>query len=99
MTMKTLISAAALLVLATSAHAEPVAPGNMAAHCRGEASAVYGVKPTYIQTEELKRTKKGAYVVRGTADQGNQGIKRFKCRFYEDGEFRDVMSLTDEGAM
>jgi hypothetical protein len=97
--MKTLLSAAALLVVSTSAYAERVAPGNMAAHCRGEASAVYEVKPTYIHTENLKQTKKGAYFVKGTADLGNQGKKQFKCRFKKDGEFRDVMSLTDEGAM
>jgi hypothetical protein len=99
MTTKTAISTAVLLVLSTAAHAERVAPDDMAAYCRGEASAVYGVKPTYIQTENLKQTKKGAYVVKGTADLGNQGTKHFKCRFDMNGEFRDVMSLTDEGAM
>jgi hypothetical protein len=99
MTMKTLLCTTALLVLSTSAYAERVAPGNMAAHCRGEASAIYEVKPTHIHTEGLKQTKKGAYFVMGTADLGNQGKKQFKCRFTPEGEFRDVMSLTDEGAM
>ena len=97
--MKTLLSIAALLILSTSAFAERVAPGNMKAYCRGEASAFYGTKSTYITTEKLKKAENGSYSVKGTADLGNQGKKPFQCNFDKSGEFKDVMSLVKEGAM
>lgn len=96
--MKTVLSIAALLILSTSAFAERVAPGNMKAYCRGEASAFYGTKPVYITTGKLKKAKNGSYSVKGTADLGNQGSKPFQCNFDKNGEFKDVMSLVNEGA-
>jgi hypothetical protein len=97
--MKKLLSIIALLVLSTAAYAERVAPGNMKAYCRGEASAFYGTKPAYITTEKLKKAKNRSYSVKGSADLGNQGKKPFQCNFDKNGEFKDVMSLVDEGAM
>lgn len=97
--MKILFYFVTLFALSPSAFAKPVAPGNMAAYCRGEASSVYGTKPTYIKTEKLKRAKNGSYSVKGSADLGDQGIKPFQCNFDKKGNFKDVMSLVDEGAL
>jgi hypothetical protein len=96
--VKTLLSIATLFILSTSAYAERVAPGNMKAYCQGEASAVYGTKPAYIKTEKLIKAKDGSYSVKGTADLGTQGKKPFQCNFDKNGEFKDVMSLVNEGA-
>ncbi len=49
--MKYLLTAAALVLVSTAAVAAPVAPGNMAAYCRGEASSQFGTKPMYIKTD------------------------------------------------
>lgn len=76
---------------------QPVAPGNMAAYCRGEASAQYGVRPAYITTARLIRGRDGGSTIDGTADQGRNGIKRFRCRFDARGRFIDVMALTRDG--
>ncbi|GLK42815.1 hypothetical protein [Novosphingobium sp. NRRL B-2648] len=76
---------------------QPVAPGNMAAYCRGEASAQYGVRPAYIATARLIRGRNGGSTIDGTADQGRSGIKRFRCRFDARGRFIDVMALTRDG--
>ena len=97
--MKTLLFSIALILLSTSAFAKPVAPGNMAAYCRGEASSQYGTKPIYIKTEKLKRAKNGSYSIKGTADLGTNGIKPFQCNYDEKGEFKDLMSLVDEGSL
>lgn len=76
---------------------KPVVPGNMAAYCRGEASAQYGVRPAYITTARLIRARDGGSTIDGTADQGRNGIKRFRCRFDARGRFIDVMALTRDG--
>lgn len=76
---------------------QPVAPGNMAAYCRGEASAQYGVRPAYISTGRLLDARDGGGTVDGAADQGRNGIKRFRCRFDARGRFIDVMALTRDG--
>jgi len=82
---------------AVSNTGQAVAPGNMAAYCRGEASAQYGVKPTYITTERLLRTNDGGYSINGTADTGNQGMKPFKCTYDQNQRFQGVQSLVNEG--
>ena len=97
--MKTLLSFTVLAVLSASAFAERVAPGNMKAYCRGEASAQYSTKPAYIKTEKLKKAKNGSYSVKGTADLGTEGKKPFQCNFDKNGEFKGVMSLVNEGAL
>lgn len=84
---------------APSASNAAVTPGNMPAHCRGEASATYGVRPTYIQTGALIKNADGSTSIKGTADLGAQGKKPFQCNFDRSGKFTDVMSLVDEGKM
>jgi hypothetical protein len=101
--MKTLKSALLVVVGLSLASlpvsAKPVAPGNMVAYCRGEASAEYQTKPVYIKTQKLVRNKDGSYHVKGTADLGNQGQKPFQCNYDKKGEFKGVMSLVNEGAL
>jgi hypothetical protein len=71
--------------------AEKVAPGNMPAHCRGEASSQYRVRPQYITTGRLVRHENGDYTVNGTADLGSSK-KSFACGFDRSGKF---MGLSD----
>lgn len=97
--MKYLLSAAALALVSTSAFAAPVAPGNMPAHCRGEASSEFGTKPAYIKTGKLVRAKNGGYSIKGTADLGPQGKKPFQCEFDKKGNFLHLKSLVDEGRL
>lgn len=78
---------------------EAVTPGNMPAHCRGEASAFYGVRPLYIHTGALVKGPGGGYSIKGTADKGAEGMKPFQCSFDAAGHFGGVMSLVDEGKM
>jgi hypothetical protein len=78
-------------------HGPVVSRGNMAAHCRGEASGMYGVKPAYIMTGQITDAAGGASTIDGTADQGADGIKKFQCRFDASGRFVDVMALTSDG--
>ena len=96
--MKYLLSAAAL-VLVSTAVAAPVAPGNMPAYCRGEASSEFGTKPVYIKTGKLVRAKNGSYSIKGTADLGTEGKKPFQCEFDKKGNFLHLKSLVDEGAL
>ncbi len=84
---------------ASSNSGQAVAPGNMAAYCRGEASAQFGVKPTYISTERLLRTSEGGYSITGNADLGNQGMKPFKCTYDKNYRFQSLQSLVNEGAL
>ena len=97
--MKYLLTAAALVLVSTSAVAAPVAPGNMAAYCRGEASSQFGTKPMYIKTGKLVRAKNGSYRIKGTADLGDQGKKPFQCDYDKKGNFLHLKSLVDEGAL
>lgn len=71
----------------------------MPAHYRGEASAVYAVRPNSIKTGAMKTEPNGAYSIDGTADLGRQGRKPFRCRFTARREFIDVMSLVNEGRL
>lgn len=74
----------------------PIPAGNRAAYCRGEASQQYGVRPNYIRTGPAIANATGM-MIDGTADQGRNGIKRFRCRFDARGRFIDVMAMTRDG--
>lgn len=87
------------MLFSTPAIAKPIAPGNMPAYCRGEASSQFATKPMYIKTQKLVRNKNGSYYVKGTADLGNQGKKPFQCNFSKKGEFLNFQSLVDEGRL
>jgi len=78
---------------------EVISQGNMPAHCRGEASSMYGVKPMYIKTGKLTHVKGSGYTIKGNADLGDQGMKPFSCGFDNQGHFTGVMSLVDEGKL
>ena len=97
--MKHLVSIATLVLISTAAFAAPVAPGNMPAYCRGEASSLFGTKPMYIKTDKLVRAKNGSYSVKGTADLGDQGKKPFQCDYDKKGNFLHLKSLVDEGKL
>jgi hypothetical protein len=58
----------------------------MPAHCRGEASSQYKVRPQYIKTGRLVRHDNGDYTVSGTADLGSSK-KSFACGFDRAGHF------------
>ena len=79
--------------------AAPVAPGNMKAYCRGEASAQFATKPQYIKTGKLTRNKDGSYSIKGRADLGAEGLKPFQCNFDRKGNFQPLMSLVNEGKL
>jgi len=90
-----LLSVVALgLIGASSA---PVTPGNRKAYCRGEVSGMYGTKSAYVKTGKLVVARDKTTSVSGTVDKGNEGIKKFKCRFDAKGRFIDVMALTPDG--
>lgn len=74
----------------------PISAGSQAAYCRGEASRQYGVRPNYIRTSPAISNAAGI-MIDGTADQGRNGIKRFRCRFDARGRFIDVMAMTRDG--
>lgn len=74
----------------------PITAGNRSAYCRGEASQQYGVRPNYIRVTPAIANASGI-MIDGTADQGRNGIKRFRCRFDARGRFVDVMAMTRDG--
>ena len=94
---KTLILWASAALFSAPAIAKPIAPGNMPAYCRGEASRQFAIKPAYIKTQKLVRNKDGSYFVKGIADLGKEGKKPFQCDFSKQGEFLHLKSLVDEG--
>ena len=96
---KILILLASVTLFSTPAIAKPVAPGDMPAYCRGQASSQFATKPVYIKTQKLVRNKNGSYYVKGTADLGTQGKKPFQCDFSKKGEFLHLKSLVDEGSL
>jgi hypothetical protein len=96
---KILLVLASATLVSSPAIAKPVAPGNMPAYCRGEASSMFAIKPTYIKTEKLMRNKDGSYYVKGMADLGDQGKKPFQCDFSKKGEFLHFKSLVNEGSL
>lgn len=75
----------------------PIAAGNMAAFCRGEAAGLYGLRPAYVRTGRLAATPGGGTRIEGTADKGREGIKRFRCRFDARNRFIEVMPLDRDG--
>jgi len=34
-----------------------------------------------VKTRKIVKAKDGSYSISGTVDKGNEGIKKFKCRF------------------
>ena len=84
---------------APAATGEPISPGNRPAFCRGEASAQYGVRPAFIQTSAPATAADGSISIDGTANQGADGKKAFRCRFNSSGRFIDVMAMTSGGAL
>lgn len=76
---------------------EPIAPGNRKAYCRGEVAGIYNTRPVYVTTGKLLKGKGGTTHVSGTVDLGNQGIKKFMCKYDAKGRLFDVMSLTSDG--
>jgi hypothetical protein len=90
-------AAAAPPEAATKGSGPVVSRGNMAAHCRGEASSMYGVKPAYILTGQITDAAGGGSTIDGTADQGTSGTKKFRCRFDAAGHFVEVMPLDSDG--
>lgn len=82
-----------------AAKSAALTPGNMPAYCRGEASAVFKVRPQYIKTAAIKPGANGGFGIDGVADLGATGKKPFRCRFTAKREFIDVMSLVNEGRL
>lgn len=82
---------------APAGNGSPITPGNMPAYCRGEVSGMYGTRPTYVKTGTVAKAADGSSSISGTVDKGNEGIKRFKCRFDRSGRFIDVMAMTSDG--
>jgi hypothetical protein len=86
-----------LLVAAMPGETFAISRGNMPAYCRGDVSAMYAVRPVYVKTGKIVRAQDGTSSIRGTVDQGTEGIKEFMCRFDSKGGFIDVMALTSDG--
>jgi hypothetical protein len=77
----------------------PISRGNMPAYCRGEVAGMYGTRPRYVKTGKIVKEKDGSYAISGTVDKGNEGIKKFKCRYDASRNFIDVMALTSDGKL
>lgn len=75
----------------------PIAPGNRKAYCRGEVAGIYNTRPVYVTTGKLLKGKGGTTSVSGTVDLGNQGVKKFMCKYDAKGRLFDVMSMTPDG--
>ncbi|MDQ8021529.1 MAG: YsaB family lipoprotein [Moraxellaceae bacterium] len=75
---------------------DPVSAGNMPAFCRGEASSLYGTRPTYIKTGNLAKAA-GSYPVKGTVDKSNEGMKSFVCSFDAHCRFIEVQPQDSDG--
>lgn len=103
--MKTQILAAVFTSVATFAglagafaQSEPLSRGNMAAYCRGEAAGQYGTRPLYVFLGPIVEAADGRQVIDGIVDKGNEGLKRFRCRFDGERRFIDVMAMTSDGS-
>lgn len=81
-----------------SAAAAPISRGNMPAYCRGEASGLYNVRPRYVKTARIVKTRDG-FQIAGTVDLGSQGKRRFACLYDSARNFVNVQSMTDEGKL
>jgi hypothetical protein len=75
----------------------PISRGNMPVYCRGEVAGMYGTRPRSVASGKIVQEKDGGYSISGTVDKGNEGIKKFKCRFDNNRNFIDVMALTSDG--
>jgi hypothetical protein len=80
-----------------AAQASPISRGNMPAYCRGEVAGMYGTRPRYVKTGKIVRASDGNLSIGGTVEKGNEGIKKFKCRFDKKRNFIDVMAMTPDG--
>ncbi len=99
---KRMAAALACLVALTAssvARGAPISRGNMPAYCRGEVAGMYGTRPQYVKTGKIVKEKDGSYSISGTVDKGNEGIKKFKCRYDASRNFIDVMALTSDGKL
>lgn len=65
--------------------------------CLARAGRQYAVAQDKLRLEDPVTTADGGTTIDGTADQGADGIKRFRCRFDADLRFIDVMALTGDG--
>lgn len=94
------LAALTAVLAAGTAHtswAAPISRGNMAAYCRGEVAGMYGTRPYYVKTGKIVKARNGSLSISGTVDKGNEGIKKFKCRFDKARNFIDVMAMTSDG--
>ena len=87
------------LTASNVAESAPISRGNMPAYCRGEVAGMYGTRPRYVKTSQIVKEKNGGYSISGTVDKGNEGIKKFKCRFDKNCNFIDVMALRSDGKL
>ena len=87
------------LTAGNAAQGAPISRGNMPAYCRGEVAGMYGTRPHYVKTGTIVKEKDGSYSISGTVDKGNEGIKKFKCRYDAGRNFIDVMALTSDGKL
>lgn len=72
----------------TAAASSTVSTKDMAAYCRGEASAKFGVKPQYLTTLPVETSASGSTVY-GQYDDGGK-TKTFECKFDNSGKFHSV---------
>lgn len=63
---------------------------DMARYCMGEASALFDVKPTHIETHDPKADKNGRHEVHGNYLGDNNTKVKFTCRFGPNNGFVDV---------
>lgn len=71
-----------------------ISTGNMPAFCRGEAAGRFKTRPQYVQVGRIERAREGGSIIQGTADLGNAGNRRFRCRFDARNRFVDIMAIT-----
>jgi hypothetical protein len=65
-----------------------VSESDMAAYCRGEASAEFGVRPQDITTLPVEKSGT-AFTVYGEYAEGTQ-TRTFQCKFDGQGQFQSV---------
>lgn len=97
--MASVLACLAAITATNVTQGAPISRGNMPAYCRGEVAGMYGTRPRYVKTGKIVKTKDGSYSISGMVDKGNEGIKKFKCRFDRSRNFIDVMALTSDGKL
>lgn len=65
--------------------------------CLSQAGRQYAVAQDRLRLEDPVTAADGGTTIDGTADQGAEGLKRFRCRFDADLRFIEVMALTSDG--